>query len=314
LVAIAMSGCSTIKTKPLGAADSLRPGNAALQYYLPKGVVTISVFRTDGLDANGAAIKTYRVALSDVTYVPDTQQKLELYYDSDFFAEDILTVGVSSKGLLTKANVSSEDKTGAIVVKMAELGKEIAKGLALLEATPKETTVLTRTFNPINIAEINDINAATTGWGITLNSSTATAVAAAKAAAPVPFQETSGVAYRPLIPCELEIVQNGAKLQSVYYVPDPSVVNTFPMYRRAFIKMVSNVTFDNGVLTEFTINKPSETLGFLTPAVDLVKMITSIPSELLTVTVNQNKDETALLQAEKALIDAQTALSQAQKK
>lgn len=297
LLALVGSGCSTVETKPLSANAALNPKNAAVQYYMPKGVVTVSVIQTDAVAPSKTP--TFRLSMSDVAYVPDTSQRLGLYYDRNILAEDIVTVGVSAKGLLTKVNVSSEDKTGAIAVKMAELAKEVSK-FGILENKPGETTVFQQTIDPFDGAAVAAVNTAIAPQNLNLKIKTPAPVPSVIKADAIP-----GLAYRPLIPCEVVMTVNGAPLQSILYVPDPSVVNTFPINRHAFIKMVSNVTFDNGVLTEFTINKPSEALGVLTPAVDLAKMITSIPGELLTFKVTEVKDDTALLQALDALRQAQ---------
>ncbi|MGH7887517.1 MAG: hypothetical protein ACREPG_06605, partial [Candidatus Binatia bacterium] len=122
----------------------------------------------------------------------------------------------------------------------------------------------------------------------------------------------SGVAYRPLTPCDIVLSGNNMNLQSTLYLPDKSALNIFPINRGAFIKKVTTVTFDNGVLTEFTITKPSEALGFISIPVDLAKAIVSIPGEVLSVKVKREQDTTALVQAQKTLLDAQEALRKAQ--
>src|ERR1043165_5055473 len=101
VLALTAGGCSTLRTRPLGAKSSLNPKNAAVQYYLPKGVITVSVIQTETVQA-GKSSFSWRLSPSDVSFVPDTSQPLGLYYLPKIFAEDAVTVGVSSKGLLSK--------------------------------------------------------------------------------------------------------------------------------------------------------------------------------------------------------------------
>lgn len=311
LTALLACSCSTVKTKPVATGGVITPKHGGVSYYLPKGVVTASVLKSEATDASGKLIASYRLSLSDVAYVPDTTQLFFLRYEPSILADDALTVDVTSKGLLSKVNVSSEDQTGAVVLKLAELGKEVAKGFVLLSAGPGETTVFQQTFDPLDAASVSALNTAIKGYAGNLQLTVNTTAAPAPVVGAEGF---SGIAYRPLMPCEVVVSGNDSQTEAVIYVPNKAIINTFPLDRGAFIKKVANLTFDNGVLTEFTINKPSEALGAVSLPVDLAKLVASVPAEILTVKVNHANDEKSLLQAQQALLDAQKSLQQAQKK
>jgi hypothetical protein len=71
---------------------------------------------------------------------------------------------------------------------------------------------------------------------------------------------------------------------------------------------VTNLKFTNGVMSSVDLSKPSEVLGCLDIPLQIAKAFTSIPSELLTLKINQTNQETSLLKAQTDLLKAQTAL------
>lgn len=103
-------------------------------------------------------------------------------------------------------------------------------------------------------------------------------------------------------------------------VADPLRTFVVDNSRTAFVKKTVNLTVTDGVLTTIDVEKPSELLAAISLPVDVLKVIASIPAELLSIKVKQISDEKSLSSAQvemlklqielikqrQALIDAQT--------
>lgn len=315
------SGCATVTTsRHVDAKVSLPSDHAALRYFLPKGVIRVAVMKKDlGVPVGGAAnaphTLSYRLDVSDVSYVPDYSQGYELHYHPSIWAEDAVTVTANSKGLLSKVQVTTEDKTGAIFLKLAELGKEAVKAAFVsFETKPGEEVVYEEILDPLDAAAVVALDTKVKSIDASLSFDAAPEGGVPGAGpATAPTTNVTGVVYRPLIACKIK-TRSGGTPNAIVYVPNIYTLDSFSISRGAFIKKVSTLGFDNGVLTEIVLNKPSEAYGFMTLPVDLVKLIASIPGELLTIRVTNAKGDTDVLKAQTALIEAEAALQKAQKK
>jgi hypothetical protein len=81
-----------------------------------------------------------------------------------------------------------------------------------------------------------------------------------------------------------------------------------PITRAAFVRKVTNLTFDSGVLTEIHIEKPSEALAFMEIPLTIAKAILSVPAELIQLKINYSSRDKELHDARKAELEAKQAL------
>jgi hypothetical protein len=128
-------------------------------------------------------------------------------------------------------------------------------------------------------------------------------------------RSSPGVCFRPQIPYHLTFREGRAVIEErILLLPDHSPKICMPIERAAFVKKVTNLTFDRGILTEVHIGKPSEALGFMDIPVSIAKAIASVPAELIQLKINYSNKEKDLVDARKAELEAKQALLEYLKK
>jgi len=105
--------------------------------------------------------------------------------------------------------------------------------------------------------------------------------------------EFDGILTRPLQTVIMGIYRdsNSAAPEVNYQliVPDESSIISVPVKRSAFVKKVYGFKMINGILTENTINKPSEIEGFISIPIKIAKAIVSVPAQLLSFKIENIK-------------------------
>ena len=115
------------------------------------------------LGASGVIDASAKCNAKRSSYVPDPNTQFVLRYNAVATSEDDVKASIGSDGLLTRINVSSEDKTGAIILKLVELARYIAEAAAFAEAGP--TIVFDATFDPFNPVESERVRAGLAAFG-----------------------------------------------------------------------------------------------------------------------------------------------------
>jgi hypothetical protein len=91
-------------------------------------------------------------------------------------------------------------------------------------------------------------------------------------------------------------------------VADPLRTFVVDNSRTAFVSKTIKMTVVDGVLTGLDVDKPSELLAAITVPVEVLKVIASIPAELLTIKVKQISDEKSLSAAQVDMLKLQIEL------
>jgi hypothetical protein len=225
-----------------------------------------------------------------------------------------LTIQLTPEGLLKKVDTTVEDKSGEVIVKLAEVGKEIAR-VAMYVSSVGETPVVKQdlTFSPSDLSDVNSklIGISPEKFKIEL----VPMVPLSPSNMGGDNKSSSGVCFRPQIPYKLRFLQDGVMVeQRILLLPDGAPKICMPIERAAFVRKVTNLTFDKGILTEVHIEKPSEVLGFMDIPVAIAKAIASIPAELVQVKIDYSNKEKDLANARRAELEAKKALLDYQKK
>jgi hypothetical protein len=273
-------------------------------------------FNSLNLPASGTttttSIKTHAIKLVDTAYVPDPRLQFILNYKGLATSEDDVKVTIGANGLLTKIVVTSEDKSGAIILKLIDIGKEVAKmGVIFSEGGQ---VVYDATFDPFDLQARtrvkNELAAYNCSYRLTRISGNSVDVARSVSTSET-VSPTSGVAFRPVFAYNLMLMNDGrpASVQTVL-LPNEAQVMTIPITRAAFVKKVTTVAFDHGLLTEVDINKPSEMLAFMDIPLAIAKAIVDVPAELVQLKINTSKGNTDLANQQKSELQAQQALEQ----
>jgi hypothetical protein len=131
-----LAGCAseTIRTRklsPTGTAGTV----AGIPYYLPRLAVRITITGTKPTPKPGEAPDPkdkYKFTVSMTPeYVADANSAYFLEYDEDVFSDDAFKIKVGANGLLQSADSKSQDRSGDVIRKFAELAAQAAKGFAL---------------------------------------------------------------------------------------------------------------------------------------------------------------------------------------
>ena len=292
-------------------------------YFLPTGHIRLQIFEPEG--KLQCEIKVTEI------YVPDVSKSFFVEYHPSILSDDSeVKVTVNKQGFLAGVLTKTEDKTPAIIAALGQIARTIlrlpaAPPMPLAPDAEPLPCKLDMTFDPFNPVErahvLSQVQMQRVGQNVT-----ALKIEPVSANAPSTngidddwFRKTldriPGIYHRPLLPYKLKFETTNPALQpvTVVYLPNNSPILGLDILRAPFVKNEYDITFENGILTSVKWVKPSEALGFVNIPLDLAKAIVSIPSELLTVKVNDLTAEKGLLEAEKNLIQAQLDLIVKQK-
>ena len=304
-----MSGCSVITSRKLSIHQPSAETTGAY-YFLPKAIIRIQVLEGKGKDGQEKRALQY----VETIIVPDESELLLLDYNQSALSNDSLTIQLTADGLLKKVETTVEDKSGEIIVKLAEVGKEVAKAAIYVSSVGESPRVIRDlTFSPSDFSKVNFelLNIMTGNLQIDLRPM----VSLSSSNKGGDDKSAPGVCFRPQIPYHLTFREGKTVIEErILLLPDGAPKICMPIERSAFVKKVTNLTFDKGVLTEVHIEKPSEVLGFMDIPVSIAKAIASIPAELVQIKINYSNKEKDLTNARRAELEAKKALLDYQKK
>jgi hypothetical protein len=306
-------------------------------YYLPTTILLIKATAKVIVTKNATDGSITKTTLSEIVLdttvqiVPDTNYLLGLKYIPSLFTNDDVKLSVSNTGLIEGINLTAEDRISAILSQIAEAPKIILSGEQATESrtfktgepeTREEVPFVTETREYINnflilTKEIRE-KAATRKWIINVdgtgnNNTTVDASFTLKFDIPAsPVSESkprklNGLLTRPLKTVFLNVHRLNESIPAIQYqllIPDESSLLCIPITRSSFVKKTYGFKMANGMLTENTINKPSEVEGFLSIPINIAKAIVSVPAQLLSFKIENIKRQTAMETDLQALANA----------
>jgi hypothetical protein len=292
-------------------------------YYLPEGWISLRVTATLQIERNIADnsvmdVKVVQMGFSPEVHIkPDNKAIVSLTYKGNWFSNDELLVVTSSSALLENVKSISEDRMSYItgqVVKAASpednRGFKTISGENNISGTSvTELTEVTGLFS-ITSNELAEHKILKT-WKIQVGGLHHDAVNTADASftleneRPLVRRDIStgkynGLLTRPLVAQQWKLVNADAPV-FICLIPDTGSLIKVPVRRSFFVKKQQLPKFQQGLLVEQSINKPSEMEGLISVPVNILKAIVSIPAQLLQFKINRVNQETAY---EKALVAA----------
>ncbi len=273
---------------------------------------------TAGIATGRACTLTLQETLTE----PDPRYLFTLSHLGDIFADDQVTITLAANGLLAKVETTSEGKAGQVVVKVAELAKEVMKASTGL---PTGVKALDRKQGPFRYEAILDPTDAgavealnrdldTRGCNLVVDVRPPAFPPAGDALTPTPAsgEARDGIYYRPALPYVISFrtreesdATESVRTAQTIYLPNAAPVLAFDIARPAFVKFTQMVEFENGMLKSSKITRPSEAVGFVSIPVELAKSIVAIPSELFKFRVETTKSEAGVLEAQQKLLEAE---------
>jgi hypothetical protein len=250
-----------------------------------------------------------------------------------------------SNGLLTTANITSTDQTLTSFVKLAEAAISVAtfvsSGIPLIPgggavpvaqalAFPVTCTYeIAEVFDPLNPADVNRVKAILKNRKANLTIETSLVTPAAPLA-PIPtasVAEPIGLQYRVVTPvvvsvrpmeaedgkdwsnndkdvCPLEAKPGAQAILAT--VPDSRTSFAIAVTAGPFTTTQLTYGFSNGMLTDFSANRPSEVAALVDVPVKLAQDLVAIPSSILKLRLDYTTNSSDLMKAQTALINAQS--------
>lgn len=288
-----LAGCASLRTAPLSEGVS-----QGIVYYLPKGLTPVEVVEIR--KANAPPTRTLR--LGETQYVADTAHPCRLLPQPSLWSDDAVKVTLAPEGFLAGVDVTAHDRTGDIVVRLAKAAATLAPA-----AVGEQVVVYSALVDLTDSAAVQRLNAVLAesckGLAIAVD-----AGPAGPAATPPPPAPASGIYYRPVRPVTVTVTSGADVRTRVLLLPSASHLLALPVNRSAFVKKVTHIRFENGLLQSFTLDKPSEALAAVSIPVEIGKAIVSVPAELLQIRIDQSAKDKSRLDVERKRLEAEEAL------
>ena len=295
--------------------------DATVFYFLPQSLIKIKAAAKVAVVYNADKTLTDHSKIVEQTFVltsemiADTDNLLSLNYIPNPLMSDDIKYAVNAKGLLETVNITTEDRTNAITIKLAEAPKAILN-------TPNVTD--REMLQAANIVKIKDFSAefllkaslllhdpVSIKWnllllndlGIDENPKNLSADFSIKTTNIVKHsvelsslitgdknstnKEIDGILTRPMKYISVELStnltgRNEDKLLPLnILVADIDKLIVVPVKRTAFVKRINKIGIQDGIIISNEITNPSSVEGFISIPINIAKAIISIPGQLL---------------------------------
>ncbi len=316
LAAVCLTGCATwvlqSSPRPVPVDRALDDSEAnAVGYFLPKAMIRCELSAV----GDSTEVKVF------TDLVPDPAQFYLLHYKANPASDDQVNITLNQQGMLQEIEVTTEDKSGEIIVKLAELVKEALKvsfGLPSgVKAAPRVLPGVRywkAVFDPRDLLNRSQTLDSRQGQEITI---TLKDPRNGRGADHGPATQR-GIYYRPLMPYTLEITRKSGGVDNIYsqiiYLPNFAPIIALDVTGAAFVKKVTKLTFADGILSKVAITKPSELEAAILIPYNIVKSFALLPTEIIQFKYNYSTENKKLLEAQAAEIKARDALIEALKK
>lgn len=296
--------------------------DATVFYYLPESLIKIKATAKVAIIYDANKNLTDQSKIIDQTFVisteiiADTENLLSLNYIPNPLMSDDIKYAVNAKGLLETVNITTEDKTAAIISKITEAPKLIltTSDAADVDIIPvAKNIVKIKDFIADFVVKASSISShpETINWnllllnelGIDENPKNLSAdfsimtTNVVKQPVELSFlitgdknstnKETDGILTRPtkyismILSTTLSEQSGNKPLPVNISVADVDKLIVIPVKRTPFVKRVNKIGITDGIIISNEINNPSSVEGFITVPINIAKAIISIPAQML---------------------------------
>jgi hypothetical protein len=337
-----LAGCKIVDTQPIRMANGQLCQTALGAYFLPKSNIKITI-------TQGDAALPPKFTLNDPTPTADRNQIYCLDYLGSPLAEDTVNVIREDLGTLARITSIADDKSKAIALKALQIGLIAATGNPDVELRDAdfgtlgtEQLLISHDFDPFDrpkLAEINTVLGSVYGYCLTVDGHTLpSAHTQSYCSAPRNYEikrQTSspdepsalanleeanrGILYRPNQTFQLLVFRRPPKSYGVwklYQTKQVEMPNIAPIFsigvdRTMFVKRTTTLEFENGVLKNIFIEKPSEALEFVEIPLRVVQALVKVPAEIVKVRIAATNNQKQIIEAQQGLIQNQLAAVEA---
>lgn len=325
-------GCSAFTSAALLASCSLPvavdkiEGNQqyfeGLDYFLPKGIVDLTIKSNSATDKDGKPTGALKVSLSidGVRYVPDPLFHYSVSLNHSTFFDDDISVAVDDKSLLKSVNSITSDRTGDVIQKLAEAPTQILKANLFVDKNPVVTKFdIKFSLDPDSAADRARLNDYLSNLDPKIQFRARPLVSIPSSRSLTHPDCGIHICFRTAMPYAFELfTTKGSDLtvvaRQIAVLPNPHVVGQIPITRAPFVKKEFKLDFTNGMLTSVHLTNPSEALAFVQIPISVAKAIVSIPSAMFQFKTTQITADNNLLTAQQKNLDLQRQIIETQQK
>lgn len=284
-------------------------------YALPTSFIRIESKYVPIKNDKGVAVDKIRQIEFSVENSPDPNNIYKVFYDANAYNDDKNKITVNKKLLLDSASGQSKNRTGDIVVELSRFSSVVRRPLG--ESNFVLTNVSKRQEKSeqfIKMVSWSDLQAGFHSDGIPLPDDSmlkivsgpfSTTSSSHATPSPTPTDACSAsFCYRTLTPVVLRLGNH----EQIALIADERYTHGVDIDRAALVETKTDLTFNEGVLTGVSIEKPSSMLAAASLPLTMLKAILSAPTEILQLKINYDSaKENALIQ-ELNLLKAQEDL------
>lgn len=236
---------------------------------------------------------SYKIRYKATRYVPDPHHRFVVSHRPNLFSSDDIRVVVGKDSLLDLVEVTSEDKSVEVVRKLIETGKNVARIAAQAggtRSTPEEEVIFKASLDPtsdIEVAKINQALQQVEGgpYEVSLTDRSppgSKQVNSTYASGGTAGRAFEGIVFRPALAYGLRLSrQNIVQEVATVLLPNEAEILHMPVNRSAFVKKVQKLDFNEGLLVEATLKKPSEALGAVEIPLEISRALLALPGEIV---------------------------------
>jgi hypothetical protein len=136
------------------------PGATTTQTNNTSQNVTVNVSTPEEKKPNDPPKRELVISIGEPVYVPDERHKYVIEYIPSAFSDDNVQLRTDTQGLLQSIDTDATDRTGAVLIKLAELAGEATKLFTVLKSVPgDEGTAAVCTIPDYSLETYLDVSA-----------------------------------------------------------------------------------------------------------------------------------------------------------
>lgn len=343
-------GAKEIEKRTIAAGDALRAWEAAKKGVLAAQAAYDKARAVADAKKNNQTVKWEEtISLKLLPVEPDPNHRMIANFDSSIFRDNTINLTVKN-GLLESGSGTSRDETAPIIVAIAStvaafagspldgwkgfivgtskedaeakpVSKERFDRTLIVDPTSAET--VENTINSVLKKELFDFRIGLQREGAPSEHFAVTPPACAVAKR----EGCGGLLYRQSRRYMWNVIANSNSLagddgetiqQIAFFAPDTSAVTLLPLDTAPLVTSKHQFKFAAGELVSHSVEKPSTALAAASLPLDVMRAIVSVPTELIQLRVNYATEsnnavdqQVRLVEAQKKLLDAQTAYDDA---
>ena len=311
-VALFLAGCSNFisSSQLTGTSDDVEhSGESVATYSLPRGLVEI--YREKNATTSKVEVKIRS------RIVADSQYRFRLNYEGNWLSSDVLRI-TTKNGLVQSVFSRVEDRTYQVAVNLARSIGAVTgftvRAAGNVPASPDGKTLCAIVPSNEDFKVILDPYQPST-WPKWVSISDLSSNSSGASSAPPQLSSAvlkscnSGLCTRSVRPWRVHIRVSCDDYQDeLAYLPDERDAIALNLERSMFVSKRFYLTFNNGMVSEVKVSKPSSAEALASLPESVLRAVTSVPAEFVQLRYNYSVERKDLTGAELSRLKQEEAL------